>query len=1255
MTEMKWTTEQWEAITGKDCNLLVSAAAGSGKTAVLVERIIQKITDTDNPLDIDRLLIVTFTNAAATQMREKIAEAISLKLEDKPGSQKIQRQLTLLNKASITTIHSFCLEVIRSNFHCIDIDPGFRITDQTEATLMKLEVLSELFEELYENEDENREFFELLECYGGNKDDQALQNMVLNLYDFIQSSPHPEKWLPDMAESFNTSEQHDFSQTPWGEVLLKSVEIELQGLKTAMTKALEIIRGEQSLDRYLLVYEEDLANIQALLRVISQSNSTKWDSLFDELQAFSFNRLPTASKDIDRQKQEYVKDIRDNVKKRLNEIRERSISLGSKEIYEDFKNLYPLMQCLAGLVTDFSQKYKEKKSKKSVVDFNDLEHFCLQILTDPNAKGENTPSTTAIAYRERFAEILVDEYQDSNLVQELIVNLISREKFSKPNVFMVGDVKQSIYRFRQAKPELFLSKYNQYSSEKGNPFRKINLSQNFRSRPEVLLAVNFLFSQIMSVDVGELNYTDEEALNPGAEFIENTHEKYFVGGAPELHLIQTASREEPVYPQDSDVDDPENQDDSDIDEEMLDTIQCEARLVARRILDLKKADDKDKVFAIIDKDSKEYREVDYRDIVILLRTTKNWADVFKEELSIQGIPVFADTGSGFFKTTEVQVILSLLQIIDNPLQDIPSLAVLRSPIVSFTIDELAELRLIDRKVSIYEALQKVADESGQLASKAAIFLNKLQRWRDKSLYMSVDKLLWLLYMETGYYGIVGALPAGEQRQANLRILFERARQFEETSYKGLFNFINFVDKLKSNRGDMGSAKILGENDNVVRIMSIHKSKGLEFPVVILAGCGKKFNLQDMNKNILFHQDLGLGPDMVDHNLRLTYPSIPKQAIRQKIKAETLSEEMRILYVAMTRAKEKLIITGAVSDVQKALTKWGSCSETEETKFPPNEILNGLRYLDWVIPALLRHKCCSSLRKQAGLTEESIAFQLEHSSTWDTKIWYKKDIVNSQSGIEQGESGFIEWLDGLVKTEADKEVAVEIDRRLGWQYPFAKFSEVPVKLSVTELKRRLERDNAEDANIFTEDIPSLVKKPLFLKEEKGLSAAEKGTILHFVMQHLNYQMPDLEHQLETMIANDLLTSQQAECIDTEKIKRFLESPLGIRLLASRKVNRELRFNIELPCNEIYEGISDVECQNETVLLQGIIDCYFEEADGLVLLDYKTDYVPAGKAQSLKDKYKTQIDYYTKALEMLTGKNVKEKYIYLFWNGELLQYH
>ena len=1249
-----WTAEQWDAITERDCSLLVAAAAGAGKTAVLVERIIRKITDPGNPVDIDRLLVVTFTNAAATEMRERIAEAIAAVLEKNPGSKSIQRQLTLLNKASITTIHSFCLEVIRSNFQSISIDPGFRITDETEAALMKLEVLQELFEDQYELE-ENKDFFELLECYGGNRDDQALQEMVLSLYSFIQSSPWPEKWLGEMTESFNVPEGKDFGETPWGRVLISSVRLELCGLKEMMVRAVDILQPASGLEKYLNVYLEDLSGLDALLKVCVQESGTKWDAVYGALQSREFSRLPSAGKEADREKQEYVKKIRDDVKAGIRRIREKTFTAGSAEILMDLKAMYPMMKCLAGLVSDFSQRYAAKKSQKSVVDFNDLEHFCLEILSDQDEHGDIRPSGAALGYRERYAEILVDEYQDSNLIQEIMISMISRADTGKPNVFMVGDVKQSIYRFRQARPELFLDKYHSYSTEKGNPFRKILLFKNFRSRKEVVEAVNFIFQQIMSASVGELDYTDIEALHPGAAFAENENEKAVVGGEAEFHLIQTGGSADIVFEEESAAEEQESGEEQPDDEEMLDSIQCEARLAAKRIRELMRPDNQGREFCVFDKGRKAYRKADYRDIVILLRTMRRWSDVFMEELALQGIPAFADTGAGFFKTSEVQVILSLLQIIDNPLQDIPLLSVLRSPIVSFTTDELAELRLADRKAALYNALQALAEDSqGPASKKAASFLYNLQSWRDMSLYMSTDQLLWQLYNETGYFGMVGAMPAGEQRQANLRILFERARQFEETSYKGLFNFINFVDKLKGSRGDLGSAKILGENDNVVRIMSIHKSKGLEFPVVILSGCGKRFNLQDMNKSILLHQELGLGPDVVDHRLRLSYPSAPKQAIREKLKAETLSEEMRILYVALTRAREKLIITGAVSDVPKAVAKWAQCADVPEDKLPAYEMLKGGRYIDWIGPALLRHKDCGALRENAGMGSRFRGPLIEDPSVWGIRIWNKSDVLSGQSAKDQDESQFIQWLDGLEAPGEVEGFSEEIARRLSWEYQYPKASQVPAKVSVTELKRRFDAELREEDGAFSPILPALVRKPRFLEEKKGLSAAEAGTALHFVMQTLDYKQADIKAQLEGMVARDLLTEQQAQSVDSDKIRRFLESPLGVRLLASDSVHREVPFNMEIPCQELYRDMLDEAYQGETLLLQGVIDCYFEEADGIVLLDYKTDYAPAGKVEAIRERYRPQISYYARALEHLTGKKVREKYIYLFWNGEVLEY-
>ncbi|NLX63299.1 MAG: helicase-exonuclease AddAB subunit AddA [Clostridiaceae bacterium] len=1271
MSETRWTNEQWDAITAKDCNLLVAAAAGAGKTAVLVERIIKKITDEKNPVDVDRLLVVTFTNAAAAEMRERIANAISKYLENNPGSTGIQRQMALLGKASITTIHSFCTEVIRSNFHLLNIDPDFRIADETESYLMKLEALNEIFEEQYEKED-NQDFYELLESYGGNRDDQQLMDIVLDLHTFIQSSPWPEKWLKDMTEALKVPESTDFASTLWGKILLSSVKIELKGMKDMLTRALDIIMTEPGLEKYLPVFQEDISNVNNLIVMIENGEKLHcgkvWDDLYFSLNTFTFSNLPRAGKEADETRKDTVKGIRDNVKKRLEKIKGQMVNAGSAELINEMNSLYARIKCLAGLVIELSVRYNEKKNRKSILDFNDLEHYCLEILTKKDQNGRLMPSDTALQYRERFDEIMVDEYQDSNLVQEFIINIISRVDSPKPNIFMVGDVKQSIYRFRQAKPELFMQKYNTYSTEKESPFRKILLYKNFRSRKNVVDTVNFIFKQIMSVNAGELDYTEEEALNPGAEFPESEQERLIFGGSTELHIINTGDSDSQLINVNNDMEE-NNSEAAEQEEEMLDNIQCEARMVVKRIRMLMEPDEEGNCFAVFDKNQKKYRKLEYRDIVILLRTTKNWSDVFVEELTMAGIPVFADTGSGFFKTVEIQVILSLLQVIDNPYQDIPLLSVLRSPIFSFTTDDLVDIRLAMRNGSLFDGLIKLSETgSGEVRNKAKRFLDSLAGWREASLYLPADQLIWKLYSDTGYYSMVGAMPGGDQRQANLRILFERAKQFEETSYKGLFNFINFIDKLKSSKGDMGSAKILGENDNVVRIMSIHKSKGLEFPVVFLSGCGKKFNLQDMNKSILLHQDMGFGPDVVDYKKRLSWPSAAKEAIKVKIKNETLSEEMRILYVALTRAREKLIITGSSADVEKALNKWFTVANTMNEKLSDYDTLNGRNYLDWIVPAVMRHSRCEDFRKIAASKNQFKGLLIEDSSLWDIKLWNKSDILQNKDSDQLQDSEIIDWMEDLTGENGEEPIAFdnknieEIDRRLGWEYKYLDAAYIPAKISVTELKRRFNAQSSEESASMPYFTVKLVKKPMFLEEKKGLSAAEKGTIIHFIMQHLDLDeikmnieanlKKIIDDQVKQMIIKDLITPKQAESVDVGMIERFFGSDLGRRMMAAKNISREIPFNIAIPFKELYHIGDKKYLEEETALLQGVIDCFFEEDDGVVLIDYKTDYVPEGKESIIKDRYKFQLDYYARALEQITGKKVKAKYIYLFQSGSFL---
>ncbi|PYG87613.1 DNA helicase/exodeoxyribonuclease V subunit A [Ruminiclostridium sufflavum DSM 19573] len=1272
MPEMKWTKEQYAAITENNCNLLVAAAAGAGKTAVLVERIIQKIIDEKTPVDIDSLLVVTFTNAAATEMRERIGAAISKAIEGNKAVKSMQRQLALLSKASITTIHSFCLEVIRNNFQSIDIDPKFRILDETEAALLKSEALDELFEEIYENEENNEDFFELLESYGSNRDDRRIQELVLNIYGFVQSCPWPQKWLDKQIESYKLDLEMDFADTVWGKILLEAVKMRLEGLRDIMEQACSRLKFALGLEKYLPVFEEDADALCSLLNIFDAAVrkdihgnegaiSSAWDRIHDCLVNIEFGTLPRCAKEADKQVQEEVRKIRDELKAYIRNLKEEVFLFRSQEIISDLSKMYPVLKCLTRLVSAFENKYAVKKNQRASVDFNDLEHFCLKILSGTDEEGNLCPTEAAKAYKEKYSEILVDEYQDSNSVQEIIINMISKEDAGTPNVFMVGDVKQSIYRFRQARPELFLDKYNSYSGQEKGLYRKILLFKNFRSRKEVIDGVNLIFKQIMSEGVSELDYTDSEKLNPAAVFPANNEEGRKTGGKVELHLIETASSNDSAgealenggYEEETDMS--ENNDEA----EILDNLQKEARVVADRIAELLRPDGKGRKFSVLDKKTNKYRDLQFKDIVILLRTTKNWTDVFTEELMKSGIPTFADTGNGFFKTPEIQVILSLLQIIDNPYQDIPLLSVLRSPIAGFSTGDLAELRLADRKSSLFEALNVLASGEKESSLKARNFLGKLKEWRDMSMYMSTHKLIWQLYNDTGYFSIAGAMHDGERKQANLRVLFERALQFESTSYKGLFNFISFIDKLKTNKGDMGSAKILGENDNVVRLMSIHKSKGLEFPVVFLCGCGKKFNFQDMYKGILLHQELGFGPDFVDYKRRIKYPSAPKLAIGQRLKTETLSEEMRILYVGMTRAREKLIITGAVNSLEKSAKKWLDLSRAKQEKFPAYDILKAQNYLDWLCPSIMRHCSYDSLKgegfffKEAAVPEVLSGVRLHSSGEeipWDLSAHNGREaaapIVVRQ---EENHIDTAEWLKS--DNRADLISINEIKRRLNWKYQYGSFASIPSKISVTEIKRFFNINNeGEDTPINKQ---SSIKKPLFLQEKKGLSSAEKGTVMHFVMQHIDFNNKNIENQLAGMVKLELITQKQAEAVEVGKISEFVLSPICRRMLASGRFYREVPFNIELPFEELYPA-AEVNITEENILLQGVVDCYFEEEDKIILIDYKTDYISKGSSlEEIKKKYGIQLSYYSRALEMLTGLQVSERYVYLFYTGELLE--
>lgn len=1260
--ETKWTDEQLLAIETRGKNLLVAAAAGSGKTAVLVERIIKIITDDNNPVDIDKLLVVTFTNAAASEMRERIGDAISKKLEEMPDSKMLQRQLALLNKSNITTIHSFCLDIIKNNFHLIDLDPGFRIGDETECTLIKQDVLIELFEDKYDKEDED--FLNLIEAYCTNRDDERLKEIVLKLYNFSMSGPWPSVWLREKAQEFNINSLDELEKASWYKVLKESLYLDLNNAKNGLDEAIKICEEDSDLAPYLLTLKPELNGIENAINSLNLNLEQIYKAIKDIEFAY---RIKTVKKGIgDELDKKKVKSLRDDVKKKINQIKGGVFSISLDETLNGIKNMYPIIKSLTELVIEFSDRYVKKKMERVILDFNDLEHLCLKILTCNDENGEVYASSVAQKFREKFEEVLIDEYQDSNNVQETIISMVSRKDLDNPNVFMVGDVKQSIYRFRQAKPELFLEKYNSYSEEDNKKNRKIMLYKNFRSREEVIKGVNFIFKSLMSKTVGELDYTDKEALNLGASYDEiNKDNVYFqdnefidldkieVSGALELHILDKSSDFEDGKNEINDEDDKENDN-----EEDLSAVAIEARIIAKRIKELINPSD-GKCFMVFDKNLNRYRKITYKDIVILLRSTKNWADTIVEELSFGGIPVYADINTGYFQTIEIRTIMSLLHIIDNPMQDIYTIASMRSPIFAFTSEELADIRILNRDNYFYLNVKDIAEDvyderiNKSLKDKCVYFIEKIGSWREKSLYMPIDEFLWYLYSDTSYYGYVGAMVNGIQRQANLRILFQRAKQYEQTSFKGLFNFINFINKLRKSSGDLGTAKILGENEDVVRIMSIHKSKGLEFPVVFLSGCGKQFNLRDINDSLLFHEELGIGADCIDIKKRIRYTTLQKYAIKKKFELETLSEEMRILYVALTRAKEKLIITGSSYNLQKDIDACYKAGVKGFNKVIPSELLKQKSYLKWIMTALIKHKDGDILRQGKNEFVE-ISDDL---SSWKINFHKKSDFgtENVEDSIEKKNISI------LSLNYSNFEVDEEIRKRLEFRYKYRDVCSVPSNISVSDIKKAEEEIFEPQAeNLFSEEKNR--KKPRFIMEEKGLSKAEKGTAMHFVMQKLDLNkvnlLNEIKEQIKNMFEKGLITKDEEESINIFKIQKFFKSNLGQRLLKAYKENkqvfRELPFITEIPVKRIEKDLIDKIFNNEKLRLQGIIDCFFEEDDGIVLLDYKTDYVENGKEKEILDKYRVQIDLYTETLERVIGKKVKERYLYLFGIDKEVKY-
>ena len=1180
---VKWTEDQGNAIHSRNSNLLLAAAAGSGKTAVLVERIIQLIIK--DKIDIDRLLIVTFTNAAAGEMRERIGTALLQEIEKKNENEAhLRRQTNLLNRASISTLHSFCIEIVRRYFHLIHIDPNFRIGDSTETAILKMEVLEEVFEDAYSQAKE--EFFGLIERFGGSREDVPLQDLVLKLYEFIQSKPYPLKWLREKIEDFsmdmNSSKEH-----PWFKTIKEEIEVQLSGALESLEEAKKLCELPGGPSGYLEAIKADISWVEQL------KGRKDLSTLYEELASLKHQRLGKNPGETDSVLVDGVKELRQQAKDIIKDIKTNTLLKSPEEYLEDLHELYPYMVYLYDLVSDYDRSYREKKLDRGIVDFNDLEHYALATLEHEEA---------AKAYQKKYEYIFVDEYQDSNIVQETILSFIKREN----NLFMVGDVKQSIYRFRLADPSLFIEKYGIFEGSSDALNRRINLRQNFRSRDEIIHGVNYVFKNLMSKAFGEIDYDENAFLYRGGDFLD------FHDPSIEMDIIEKL------------------EDQRDLDEAVQELLDMEAEAIrtAQRIKELLENQ-------LYDGKKKCYRNITYSDIVVLLRTTKNWAQTFLEILVREGVPVYADVNTGYFETIEIDIFMNLLRVIDNKRQDIPLLSIMRSPIGGFSTEELIEIRIESSARTFFDAILEYRTVGKEdLRGKLIKFMENLAEWKEMSRYMEMDEFIWKLYTDTGFYYYAGAMPGGHQRQGNLKVLVDRARQFQTTSVRGLFNFIKFIDKLKNSSGDMGTAKTLGENDDVVRIMSIHKSKGLEFPVVIVAGLGKNFNVMDVNAQVLFHKDLGIGPKYADPDIRRYSDTIGKIAMRNKIKLETLSEEMRILYVALTRAKEKLVLIGSAKNLIKRGEKWIK-------PLNPFHLSKGRSFLDWLCPIVLRHKENRDFREKLNIEFESSEL-IEDESSWKINIVNKWEIKKNEMELVKEKGSKKEELLNFYKI-VSSEISTFINQRLSWEYPYLEATGIPSKLSVTDIKR-LSRKELDTLSLT---IPQLVKMPKFMEGKKQFTAMEKGIIIHFVMQHLQLDAveseADINEQVEGMVAKELLKADEAEAVDTKKILLFFESPIGKRIKKADKVYREIPFNLTQTANKV---ISEIKSCEDGLLIQGIIDCYFKEGEDYILVDYKTDYISEYNKEQTAQKYRIQIDLYRQALELITGNRVKESYLYLF---------
>ena len=1258
---VSWTTEQQQVIDLRNRNILVSAAAGSGKTAVLVERIVKIITDKNNPVDIDHLLIVTFTNAAAAEMRERIGNAIEKALDEQPGNEHLLRQLTLIHNAQITTIDSFCLYVVRNHFHEIDLEPNFRIGDEGELKLLREDVLGRVLEQNYEEPSEA--FSDFVEGYASGRTDAALNEMILQLYEFSRSYPWPEKWLDSFVGAYRIETREELDRAEWLAPLTENICFVLKDCEQLLKQALAITQQDDGPDMYEKAVQSDLEKYEGLSRL------TSFCELSGALSDIKYDRLASSRGfEGDPDKLELVKSLREQAKDVVKKLCRQYFFCSPEMMIEQLERTEPMLEEVVRLTKQFADEFAAAKRRKNLVDFHDVEHFALQILVDEETEKAKK---TAEEFRDTFEEIMIDEYQDSNEVQETLLRSISREERGENNIFMVGDVKQSIYRFRLARPELFMKKYDSYSLEESTT-QRIDLHKNFRSREEVLTCTNDIFYKIMARSLGNVEYDAEAALYLGASYPVSAD---FI---PEILLAD--SNDELLE-----------------DTELSDKKTLEAKIVAEEIRHLMKTQ------PVTDKATGELRAARYSDIVILLRSLSGWADSLVEVLNGNGIPAHTVSSTGYFSTVEVQTVLSMLRLLDNPRQDIPMAAVLRSPMAGLTDEELAVLRLEDGSVPFHEAVLELAEglyeEDGQKEisdseadrkqgrnadektenhieitahRKLLKFYKKYKQLRQLVPDTPIHELIEIILRETGYGHYVAAMPAGNRRTANLNMLLEKAAAYEKTSYKGLFHFVRYIDELQKYDVDFGEADMVGENEDVVRIMSIHKSKGLEFPIVIVSGMGKNFNKQDTRSKMVLHPELGIGLDYMDGKKRIKSPTIAKKAIAKQIDLENLGEELRVLYVALTRAKEKLILIGTLKDAPEKLEFYRQQANLSKAADRPLSYLTregASGYLDWILPAVLSYgdKYPVRIVEAAELVLDEVENQLEQN----------EDLTERIKEIEA----------------ADTQLVGQLKQRFSQRYPYQVDVLRKNKYSVSELKHRAMREKFEAEQ--EETIPAFLEEPvtptipLFIQRQGSVEqetpnrGALRGTAVHRVMECYDFASEKSVHeQMEAMEKEEKIIADMRALVKEQIVADFVSSETGRRMALAQRggaLYREKPFVMgfteeELEnygfgvgsntdsCENIYEKTDSdqekeeqqkVRHEEDLTLIQGIIDVFWIEKDGIVLLDYKTDRVQ--QAKELIDRYETQLKLYADALERVFAARklkVKEILIYSFFLEQLI---